>query len=348
MKRSADMMGASSDPGILADGDRLRARLTDALQTVHQRNEIHITARELKAAISYILFGLHACEDLHALPDLEPHDPADHAFNPESPARQGELLRELARLDPALEGQARIDRYLIGRGGPDPAHGARRFRDTVGRPLPLRDARRRAYFNWSADQMHAVGGDDRALTLRDGRRATEFRHFPLISSEGQTLIKQRLCDGLSRLEALPDLAYREAGHIPIRVVPRTPTETAFWIEKSLSRFSLIAERFKPMVGLETLHRFLVLRYETDLRGSEELLVPLELYGLLMDLADGVQILDAFSDDVFANLGVFTSRLAQEDERALNAWNPADGERVHRLDIETRAGRQTILLTNETV
>ncbi|MDE8653211.1 protein kinase domain-containing protein [Novosphingobium album (ex Liu et al. 2023)] len=346
MKRSADMMGASGDPHILADGNRLRARLTDALQTVHQRNEIHITARELKAAISYILFGLHACEDLHENPDLEPHDPADHAFNPESPARQGELLRELARLDPALEGHARVDRYLVGRGSPDPAHGARRFRDLVGRPIPLRSARRRAYLGWSADQVQAIGGDGHALTLRDGRRSYEFRRFPLLSGEEQSLIKQRLCDGLSRLEALPDLAYREANRIPIRVVPRTPTETAFWIEKSLDRFSLVAERFQATVGLETLHRYLTLRYTPDHGGMDELRIPLELYSLLMDLADGVQILDAFSDDVFANLGIFTSRLAQEDEQALNAWNPADSEKVHHLGIETRAGRQTILLTSE--
>jgi serine/threonine protein kinase len=346
MKRSADMMGASGDPNILADGNRLRARLTDALQTVHQRNEIHITARELKAAISYILFGLHACEDLHENPDLEPHDPADHAFNPESPARQGELLRELARLDPALEGHARVDRYLVGRGGPDPAHGARRFRDIVGRPLTLRSARRRAYLGWSADQVQAVGGDAHALTLRDGRRADEFRRFPLLSDEKRSLIKQRLCDGLSRLEALPDLAYREADRVPIRVVPRTPTETAFWIEKSLERFSLVAERFQATVGLETLHRYLTLRYVPDHGGMDELRIPLELYSLLMDLADGVQILDAFSDDVFANLGVFTSRLAQEDERALNAWNPADSEKVHHVGIESHSGKQTILLTNE--
>lgn len=346
MKRSADMMGASGDLSILTDGNRLRARLTDALQIVHNRNEIHITTRELKAAISYILFGLQACEDLHENPDLEPHDPADHAFNPESPARQGELLRELARLDPALEGHARVDRYLVGRGGPDPAHGARRFRDVSGRPLPLRNARRRAYLDWSTDQVQAVGGDGHALTLRDGRRADEFRRFPLLSDEEQSLIKQRLCNGLSRLEALPDLAYCKTDRVPIRVVPRTPTETAFWIEKSLERFSLVTERFQVTIGMETLHRYLTLRYSSDHGGIDELRIPLELYSLLMDLADGVQILDAFSDDVFANLGVFTSRLAQEDERALNAWNPADSEKVHHLGIVSRAGRQTILLTNE--
>jgi hypothetical protein len=84
----------------------------------------------------------------------------------------------------------------------------------------------------------------------------------------------------------------------------------------------------------------------DHGGMDELRIPLELYSLLMDLADGVQILDAFSDDVFANLGVFTSRLAQEDERALNAWNPADSEKVHHVGIESHSGKQTILLTNE--
>jgi serine/threonine protein kinase len=348
MKRSADMMGASNNPSILAEGARLRARLTDALQTVHQRNEIHITARELKAAISYILFGLLFCKDLHENPELEPHDPADYAFNPESPARQGELLRELARLDPALEGHPRVDRYLVGRGGPDPAHGAQRFRDTAGRPLPLRSARRRAYFGWSADQVEAVGGDGYALTLRDGRHADEFRRFPLLSSEEQFLTKQRLCKGLSRLEALPDLAYRQADRVPIRVVPRTTTETAFWIEKSLKRFALVAERFHATDGLETLHRYLTLRYASEESGTDELRIPLELYCLLMDLDDGVQILDAFSDDVFANLGVFTSRLAQEDERALNAWNPADADKVHHLGIESRRGLQTILLTTERV
>ncbi len=346
MKRSADMMGASSDPAILADGARLRERLTEALQTVHQRNEIHITARELKAAISYILFGLNTCEDLHRDAELEPHDPADYAFNPESIARQGELLRELTRLDPALEGHARVDRYLVGKGGPHPAHGARRFRDVAGRPLPLRDARRRAFLTWSDDQVKAVGGDDHALALRDGRRANEFRRFPLLLTEDQARIKQRLCNGLARLEALPDLAYLNPNCVPIRVVPRTPTETAFWIEKSASRFSLVSERFQSTAGLETLHRFLMLTYESNHGMREELIIPLELYSLLMDLADGVQILDAFSDDVFANLGVFTNRLAQENERTLNAWNPVDSETVHRLGIVDRPGRQIIALTNE--
>lgn len=342
------MMGASDDAHVRARGNLLRGRLTDALQAVHLRNEVHVTARELKAAISYVLFGLHACEDLHRQPDLALHDPADHAFDPDSPNRQGELLRELARLDPALQVNARVDRYLVAHGAPDPSHGAPRFRDEIGRPLPLRQARRRAFFTWSPDQVEAVGGDAFALSLRDGRHSTAFRRFPLLAREEQEALKARLCAGLSRLEALPDPAYRNVGIVPIRIVPRTPTETAFWVEKPLARFELSPERFQSVEGLETLHRYLVLSYDMAHGAPEELIVSLELYTLLMDLADGVQILDAFSDDIFANLSVFTRRLAQEDERTLRAWNPAAGDTVHRLTVGQDRGCQTVVLAEGVV
>jgi len=344
MKRSADIMGASADPQHVAQGARFRARLTTALQAVHQRNEVHITARELKAAVSYILFGLYSCEDLHANPALTLHSPSDHVFDPDSDRRQGELLRELVRLDPALEAQARVDRYLSGRGAPDPAHGAVRHRDAEGRPLPLRTARRRAWFEWSDHQIEAVGGEPDALRLKDGRCFDQFRRFPLLSPDEQLGIKRELCEGLSRLEALPDIAFSRQGIVPIRIVPRTPTETAFWVNKPLTNFGLEAEQFTAPEGLETLHRHLTLTYRSDKhRRTERLTVSLELYALLMDLADGVQILDAFSDDVFANLGVFTQRLAQEDERALRAWNPADEDRMYDIGIARCEAGQTIVL-----
>jgi len=86
-----------------------------------------------------------------------------------------------------------------------------------------------------------------------------------------------------------------------------------------------------------------LRYMTSDDHFESLRISLELFALLMDLADGVQILDAFSDDVFANLGVFTQRLAQEDERSLIAWNPADESRIYKIEIESREVGQTVVL-----
>ena len=346
MRRSALLMGASRDPHMLDEGRLLRQRLTAALQAVHQRNEVHITARELKAALSYILFGLYACEDLHADSSLSLHHPADHAFDADSSLRQGELLRELARLDPGLEAHAKVDRYLRGRGAPDAAHGARRFRDAEHTPPPLRQARRRAYLGWTDGQIEAVGDDINALTLKDGRHFAVFRDFPLLSETEQTRIKTKLCEGLSRLESLPDAAFRASGTVPVRIVPRTPTETAFWVGKPLERFALEPERFAAPEGLETLHRFLRLSYRPAAGPTEQLDISLELFALLMALAEGVQIMDAFSDDVFANLGVFTQRLAQEDERTLRAWNPAEDDTVFAIGIEQTNAGQTIVMKRE--
>ncbi|AHF86627.1 hypothetical protein RLEG3_12210 [Rhizobium leguminosarum bv. trifolii WSM1689] len=346
MRHSALMMGASRDPLVLDEGRLLRERLTAGLQAVHQRNEVHITARELKAALSYILFGLYACEDLHADPSLTLHHPADHAFDADSVLRQGELLRELARLDPGLEAHAKVDRYLRGHGPPDPIHGARRFRDAERNPPPLRRARRRAYLGWSDAQIEAVGGAKDALTLKDGRHFTIFRDFPLLSEARQSEVKTKLCEGLSRLELLPEAAFRAPGTVPIRIVPRTPTETAFWVRKPLDRFTLEPERLAAPQGLETLHRFLRLSYCPQNGPVERLDVSLELFALLVELADGSQIMDAFSDDVFANLGVFTQRLAQENERALSAWNPAEDSAVFSIGIESRDAVQTMVMTRE--
>jgi hypothetical protein len=96
-----------------------------------------------------------------------------------------------------------------------------------------------------------------------------------------------------------------------------------------------------MPGVETLHRHLVLNYLAPGGRGETLLVPFELFALLMDLKSGLQLVDTMSDNVFANLGVFTQRLAQEDERQLFAWNPVDDEVVYELGIQRSDQSQEI-------
>ena len=338
MRMSAEMLGASTDTRVLQQGELMLRRLTLALQAVHQRDEVHITARELKAALSYIFFGLNACDDLHHDTSIEPHLPADFVFNPKSPRRQGELLRELTHLDPALESHARIDRHLTSRAAADPQHGAPRYPK-----LPLAAARRAGYLAWTDDQIQRVGGNEYALGLRNGRHFAAFREYPMMPPDKQLVICEKVCAGLSRLEALPDIATHQQGHLALRVVPRTPTETVFWVAKPLERFSLDPERFVAAEGLDTLPRFLVLSYRYQDGRVATLTVSLALFGLLMDLAEGVQILDAFSDDVFANLGVFASRLAEEDERSLRAWNPAEEDTLYECVVEYRDAKQVIVL-----
>ena len=144
---------------------RARDRLFEALQAVHLRGETHITMRELRAAMVYVLFGTHFCDDYHSrsVSDALPY--WDRAFSAESPYRQGELLNELARFDPGLEAHPQIDRYLLSTPVADSAKTAPHYPH-----LSVESARRRAFFEWSAEDAEQVAEDRDAIDLARGRQ----------------------------------------------------------------------------------------------------------------------------------------------------------------------------------
>jgi serine/threonine protein kinase len=309
---------------------RARRRLFEALQAVHQRGEVHITTRELRAALVYILFGLYHCTDYHEhrsdgefsfLPYW------DLAFSPTSPERQGEVLRELIRFDPALEAHPQIDRHLLSDSVLDERESAPRY------GAPLNSARRRAYFEWTEDQVFRVARDKNALGVARGQHLDLFKRIPLMSPAERDDLCRRLCRGISRLEDLPSLALSREDVVPLRITPKTPTETAFWVEKPLQRFRIEADLPAVVDGLEVLHRQvnLIYHYNNDL--EECLRMGAELFHLLLELSEGYQLGDAASDDTFAHLSIFVQRLAQEDERILMAWNPMQDETSFRITSE---------------
>ena len=111
VRRAMRLFGPQGVPGMdpQEKRDRARQRLFEMLQAVHLRGETHITIRELRSALVYILFGVNFCSDYHNDTDA-PFPYWDRAFSPKSPGRQGEVLRELIRFDPALEAHPQIDR----------------------------------------------------------------------------------------------------------------------------------------------------------------------------------------------------------------------------------------------
>lgn len=300
---------------------RARERLFAAFQAVHLRGETHITMRELRAALVFILFGIHDCSDYHAVPDdpalPRPQSYADRTFSPESPGRQGEVLRELVRFDPALEAHPQIDRYLLRSTASEVPQKTPRHHC-----LPLASARRRTYFEWSEEDIQLVAPQDpNALDLARGRHLRQFRDLAIASASAQKKLTERLCRGISRLEALPPLALDRPGVVPLRIPPRTPTETEFWVEKPLASFSLEPEVSGAEHGLDRLHRnvFLIYRYRDG--HKERLRLGAELFHLLLELSDGYQLGDDSTDDTFAHLSIFVQRLVREDHRQLYAWNP---------------------------
>ncbi len=319
-------------PGELADEAvrrRARQRLFEALQAVHLRGEAHITIRELRGALVYILFGMHFCRDYHRSDDGSgaPQPYSERAFAPRSPGRQGEVLREMVYFDPALDAHPQIDRRLLYSPSIDGDGGLPRYEG-----LSLEAARRRAWFEWPEDEMERWTGDPFALDLAQGRHLREFRALAIDDDpDKRAKLIERLCAGISRLETLPPKALDRPGAVPLKITPRTPTETAFWVEKSVCDFRLEVDTCGGE-GLDRLHRqaFLVYRYRDG--REERLRLGAELFHLLLDLSDGYQLGDIATDDTFAHLSIFVQRLVQEDHRRMFAWNPIREEAIFEISV----------------
>ena len=310
--------------------DRARQRLFEMLQAVHLRGETHITVRELRAALVYILFGVHFCSDYHNGVDA-PLPYWERAFSPESPGRQGEVLQELIRFDPALEAHPQIDRHLLRTPSVDTSKGDPHYSE-----LSLKSARRRAYFEWSEDDIAALAVDPHALDLAQARHYWEFRNLPTAAGDLDDLC-QRLCKGIAHLESLPPQALDRPDVVPLRITPRTPTETAFWVEKPLTNFRLEADLPAEVEGLDRLHRqaFLIYRYRDG--GEERLRLGADLFHLLLELSDGYQLGDVSTDDTFAHLSIFVQRLVREDDRTVLAWNPMQDEGIYEVSAQIVEG-----------
>ncbi|MFQ3678828.1 MAG: hypothetical protein SNJ74_12910, partial [Fimbriimonadaceae bacterium] len=319
-------------------GRRLRERLGEALQAVHQRGELHITTRELRGALSYVLFGTAPCEEIHENPSGEFRPYFDRAFDPDSGQRQGELLRELTRLDPALESHPLLDRWLIGRSS----------REIVGAgpaypTLSVASARRRAFFEWLPDEIEAVAGDAFQLGLAGGRHLGLFREASAAKSGDNDEICRRVCLGISMLEGLPESALNRDGMVPLRLPGRNPTETIFWIEKRLERFRLEPE-LPPVSGrgLPRLPNRLRLVYRFEDGREESLSMGYGLFYTLISLSEGEQLTERRTDDLFANLRIFVQRLSMEDDSVWFAWHPRGGEKVYRLAVRHEGGTQKVV------
>jgi serine/threonine protein kinase len=333
--QAAKIFGPDSLPSVVPVDVRQRARqrLFEALQAVHLRGETHITVRELRAALVYVLFGVNYCDDYHTGEFIDDQGPLpywDRAFAADSGARQGEVLRELARFDPALESHPQVDRYLLSQPVIDSSRSTPRYPG-----LTLESARRRAFFEWTEDDLRQVLRNSEALTealdLARGSHIREFRGVPLISDPDRlAVITRRLCAGISRLEDLPPQAFERSEVVPLRITPRTPTETAFWVEKPLESFRLEAVLPTATEGIERLHRQVALIYVYRDGKEERLLLGAELFHLLLELAEGFQLGDVSTDDTFAHLSIFVQRLVREDERELVAWNPMQDEKLYRV------------------
>ena len=248
-------------------------------------------------------------------------------------------MRELVFLDPALETHPQIDRCLL-RTLPagDAADSVPPYGKMPYGKMPLDSARRRAYFEWTEDETGKVARDSKGLDLAQGRHFRSFRNLP-IDKDALPALRDKLCQGISRLEDLPPQAFDRPGVVPLKITPRTPTDTAFWVEKRVTDFRLEADLPAATNGLERLHRQASLSYRyRDGDGKEERLrLGADLFHLLLELSGGYQLGDVSTDDTFAHLSIFVQRLVREDDRRIMAWNPMREDAIFEVSARIVTG-----------
>jgi len=111
-------------------GPRVRERLRMLLMVIHSRGRLHITMRELRSMLAFLVFGDQACEQIHseleeaALDDEEAQEPDAAKLRPRqreriyfnrlfiTAARGGRLFEELSDFDPARVDNPRFDRLV--------------------------------------------------------------------------------------------------------------------------------------------------------------------------------------------------------------------------------------------
>ena len=318
----------------------IRERLGIALQTCHQRGTVHITSRELRGTLSYIFFGMKSCEEVHADERASPEPFWQRAFDATSDGRQGSLplLGELAMLDPANGTEPETDRELVQR------ILLKDGMSGVVDPRVLRKERRRAWFH----ETDADGSP--TVMLVGGRNQARFREVVTMDDADRAVLVADLCGGIARLEDLPSRAFAfadERGEVPFRISPRTPTETILWTTKPLDRFRIKVQKTDPAESLfDQLHTVIELVYQPDgVTAVTELLIDLALFDVLLQAREGKQLIGTLQAGVFANLGVFSERLAQEGSREVFGWHPSAPDDVFLMRIEERGGRQVIVRSN---
>jgi hypothetical protein len=212
--------------------------------------------------------------------------------------------------------------------GPAPARDTPHGPDDIA--AALASARRRAWFEWDDARYAALQLPTDALPLFGGQHLDRFRRVPLMNEDERAVLCRDLCLGIARLEDLPEAAFsREAG-LPLRIQPRTPTESAFWVVKPWQAFSpgSTPATYRRRSGSAAYASAADLWLRGRWRGAVANWPG--TFHLLLALKDGAQLAGAGQEGVFAHLEIFTQRLAQEDARELHGWHPGDEAGVFRV------------------
>ena len=338
-------------------GSLVRGRLRTLLQMTHLRRERHITMRDLRSALAYIVAGTSTCEDIHAEIDAGELPPGWYnrfyfmaTFNPFGESEEN--LTDFALYDPAQVTSPRLDRFLHFR-----RHGEGREQlERVMAPMPLRSdqplkaltvsALGRSWYDANKRRLFYEGDVDQLASSQQQLPAWNemlpYRYFTLFLNavtgrEPLEDVKRLLCEGISRASGVADprlyrryLCVRTSRNdtIDLTVFKRFPQD-----EFECRIVSSRAER------VELLPNALQLSHTVS---DAQIVIGLDLFEILMRFTEGYEEGAEEQQPFVIDLAQFENRLLNQTATELLLLE--SGRQLHHVRQES--GQIRLLKANE--
>jgi serine/threonine protein kinase len=297
-------------------------RLEELFLLNHLRRQHHMTVRDLRSTLAYIITGNLHCGDVHQAVQQENGgaELIHYAYWQtlfQTDQHYDELLADFQVLDPASRAQPQLDRYLHYHSSLE-ASDERQQLFIDGKDLPRqRFASEKAWLQAMKRRLYFEGDDTK---LRDHRsnhkRLSPYQYansfLNLLRGEGDlqsTLAK--IGHGLLRsdgiFDPLPD------GHISLKVAASQEQQLVILKQFPLDQFQLYVEQTNLNQKVETISEVLILEHHT---GMPRLTITLDLFELLMRCADGLQPDAPELRPLLEDLAPFKSALLLRETRDL--------------------------------
>lgn len=274
--------------------EQVAERLERLLLLAHLRRQRHITMRDLRSTLALLITGNLSCTDIHAAHEQGNLTGAFRSL----PYWQAiftttdgsdELLDDLAMLDPARQPQPGLDRFF---------HYHQDSHDTARRQLFF-DAQDLdwAHFTNEREWIGALkrrlyfAGDNETTPASIGpvirsERLLPFRHTEsyitlLSGTANEPLLRGRIARGLLRSDGLPTSGSEEK--LSLRVAYSEQQQLAVIKQFPLDQFVLEVPHPQSGTLVESIPELVIFRH---INGMPRMELPLDLFELLMRLADG--------------------------------------------------------------
>ncbi|MEO6892014.1 MAG: NERD domain-containing protein [Ktedonobacteraceae bacterium] len=327
---------------------RVQQKLEYLLLLTHLRRQRHMTMRDLRSALAYLISGNADCTYIHSTHNDEEAGASlenlkywHSSFAPSESS--DELLQDLTALDPARFPQPHLDRYLHFHQAMADAEARRAlFADNSDLPLQrfpgeiawMAAMKRRLYFEaktLKAQEASSHGAPRvRSLALLPYKYAKDFMNLLANSFDEDGLDAMRKYIALGILHSEGILEDISPEHLTIRVHASEEQQLLVLKQFPLADFTLRAEQLSQQDSaiIERLPEVVIFEHK---RGYPRLEITLDLFELLMRTANGLLPTAEEFQPLLEDLTLFKNALILEETRDLVLIE--NGYRMHRITQE---------------